>query len=54
MVYCDTGNSKTIEYPLLQEFFETAGLEFELEERFVMEVPFADVTVECNRLMEQL
>ena len=34
MVYCDTGNSKTIEYPLLQEFFETAGLEFELEERF--------------------
>ena len=34
MVYCDTGNSKTIEYPLLQEFFETAALEFELEERF--------------------
>ena len=34
MVYCDTGSSKAIEYPLLEEFFETAATEFELEERF--------------------
>ena len=34
MVYCDTGNSKAIEYPLLEEFFETAALEFQLAEYF--------------------
>ena len=34
MVYCDTGNSKAIEYPLLKEFFETAALEFQLAEYF--------------------
>ena len=38
MVYCDTGSNKAIEYPLLEEFFETAATEFEgppdLEERF--------------------